>query len=240
LEHFSYVPHAFPAVRHAPCRLTGIHRKESHAMPQEDMNRQMGGRPDAGDSRDGQAAYDAGRRQFGDDVRRHVDAGHGEQRTYSPRGIAADGTYVGHAGGYVGGRGTGAPAQQAGFHHGEGTYGYPYGQGIGLVGERHPDDEAATLGDVGAPHDAFGPGDRFGAGRTAEWLSPSFDPGYRDAEYMEFRNAHGRRLDCDYREFAQEQRRGFAQMFEEWRARRRQAAEAAPASRPAREDDSGF
>jgi hypothetical protein len=211
--------------------------KEIHAMPQEDMNRQMGGEPVAGDSRDGQAAYDAGRRQFGDDARRHVDAGHGEQRTYSPRGIAADGTYVGHAGGYVGGRGAGA--SQGGGVHGEGTYGYPYGQGIGLVGERHPDDEAMGLGGVGQPHDEFGPGDRFGAGRTAEWVSPSFDPGFRDAEYMEIRNAHGRRLDTDYRDFSRERRRSFAEMFEEWRARRRQAALQGEKG-PPREEDSGF
>jgi len=204
-------------------------------MSQEDMSRQMGGAPDANDSRDGQAGYDAGRRQFGDDVRQHVDAGHGAQRTYSPRGIAADGTYVGHAGGYVGGRGGTGSGQRA---HGEGTYGYPYGQGIGLVGERHPDDEAMDLAWVGQANDEFGPGDRFGAGRTAEWLSPKFDPGFRDAEYMEFRNAHGRGLDVDYREFARERRRTFAEMFEEWRAKRRREAEGE--ARPAREEDSGF
>jgi hypothetical protein len=163
-----------------------------------------------------------------------VDAGHGLQRTYSPRGIAADGTYVGHAGGYVGGRGGGPGAGS----HGEGTYGYPYGQGIGLVGERHPDDEARELGGVGAPDDRFGPGDRFGAGRTAEWLTPDFDPGFRDAEYQEFRNAHGRRLDRDYRDFAQEHRRTFAEMFEAWRARRSAQAPADP--RPPRDEDSGF
>ena len=204
-------------------------------MPQDDMKRQMGGEPVAGESRDGQAGYDAARRQFGDDIRRHVDAGHGEQRTYSPRGIAADGTYVGHAGGYVGGRG-GAGAGHRG--HGEGTYGYPYGQGIGLVGERHPDDEAMGLAWVGEAHDEFGPGDRFGAGRTAEWLSPGFDPGFRDAEYMEFRNAHGRRLDTDFREFSRERRRTFAEMFEEWRERRRRKAQGDALQ--AREEDSGF
>jgi len=207
-------------------------------MPQEDMKRQLGGEPVAGDSRDGQAAYDAGRRQFGDDARRQVDAGHGEQRTYSPRGVAADGTYVGHAGGYVGGRHS-ADAVARGDErlHGEGTYGYPYGQGIGLVGERHPDDEARELGAVGAPDDRFGPGDRFGAGRTADWTNPVFDPGFRDAEYEEFRNAHGRRLDTDFREFSRERRRSFAEMFEAWRERRRQARDE---GRPARKEDSGF
>jgi hypothetical protein len=212
--------------------------KESHAMPREDMKRQMGGEFVANESRDGQAGHDAGRRQFGDDVRQRVDAGHGEQRTYSPRGIAADGSYVGHAGGYVGGR-RGEPGgmEHEGERHGEGTYGYPYGQGIGLVGERHPDDEARLLGGVGAPSEEYGPGDRFGAGRTAEWVSPAFDPGARDAEYREFRNAHGRRLDTDYREFSRDRRRTFAEVFEDWRARRR-AAQAD--ERPEREEDSGF
>jgi hypothetical protein len=201
-------------------------------MPQEDMKRQMGGEPVSSDARDGQAAYDAGRRQFGDEPRRHVDAGHGTQRTYSPRAIAADGTYVGHAGGYVGSHG-GAGSRE------DSTYGYPYGQGIGLVGERHPDDEAATLGGVGMDSTDFGPGDRFGAGRNADWRTAPFDPGFRDAEYMELRNAHGRRLEADYRALGREHGRSFAQMLEDWRARRRAAAPVGDAGAP-REDDSGF
>jgi hypothetical protein len=208
-------------------------------MSQEEKNRQLGGAPASGDGRDGQSQFDAGRRQFGDNARRHVEAGHGEQRTYSPRGIASDGTYVGHAGGYVGGR---PIVRDHDTQGGEGTYGYPYGQGIGLVGGRHPDDEAKLLGPQTMPEDRGpDPGDRFGAGRAAEWRSPSFDPGFRDAEYMEFRNAHGRHLDRDYRDYSRELGRGrtFTEMFEEWLARRRRATEATQTP-PRRSEDSGF
>jgi hypothetical protein len=187
-------------------------------MPQQEMNRPQGSE-----------GY------------RHVAAGHGEQRTYSPRGIAADGTYVGHAGGYVGHAiHGGRPADG----HGEGTYGYPFGQGIGLAFERHPDDEARVFAASPPPMEvSLEPGGRFGAGRTAEWVGDrAYDPGLRETELIRMRNAHGRRMERDFRE-PLERRRTLAQMIADWRERRHRDALLRDGVRSRGEDrgeDSGF
>jgi hypothetical protein len=116
---------------------------------------------------------------------RHVEPGHGDQRTYSPRAIRPDGTYAGLAAGYGGPAHSEGPAADAAMP-GEGTYGYPFGPGIGDTGGRRPDDEAADLAAAPqfVPEDPDpnpGPGDRFGAGRQRWWRGPA-DAGRRDAE----------------------------------------------------------
>jgi hypothetical protein len=115
-----------------------------------------------------------------------VDAGHGDQRTCSPRAIRPDGTYAGQAGGYGGPQHSEGPDADA-TEPGGGTYGYPHGPGLGGAGGRRPDDEATDLssaprvvpGDLD-PHP--GPGDRFGAGRPRWWRGAPEDAGEEPAE----------------------------------------------------------
>ncbi len=65
----------------------------------------------------------------------------GDAPLQSANATADDGTYVGQGGGYMGGD---APAAESGVAHvdpandrGEGTYGYPYGPGVGEPGGEH-------------------------------------------------------------------------------------------------------
>lgn len=133
----------------------------------------------------------------------HVEAGHGEQRTYSPRAIRPDGTYAGLAAGYAGPAHSEGPVADA-AREGEGTYGYPTGPGVGDTGGRRPDDEAAAIAadPPRVPEDPDldpGPGDRFGAGRQHVWQGPA-DPGGRDAELEAYRHEHAQAGRPDYRE----------------------------------------
>lgn len=122
------------------------------------------------------------------------EAGHGDQRTYSPGAVRPDGTYVGEPGGMAGAPHSEGPAADA-AKPGEGTYGYPTGPGVGDTGGRHPDDEANDLStDPGrVPEDADpnpGPGDHFGAGRQRGWQGEQ-DPGGREAELEKYRRKAG-------------------------------------------------
>ena len=152
-----------------------------------------------------------------DDTRER--AGHGDQRTYSPRGIAPDGTYVGQAGGREGPIESGDSSAR-GNERGEGTYGYPYGPGVGIALERHPDDEARDLRPFEKPLEEA-PLDRFGTGRAGEWLGHrGDDPDGREAEFLETRRAFTRELDANGDEW---RRRGVSDIeaeFERWRAER--------------------
>jgi hypothetical protein len=154
----------------------------------------------------------------------HVEAGHGDQRTYSPRAIRPDGTYAGLAGGYGGPPHSEGPAAEAAMP-GEGTYGYPYGVGVGDTGGRRPDDEAADLSNVPAlvpedPDPDPGPGDRFGAGRQRWWRSAP-DPGGRDAELEAYRSefAHGQHR--DYRQWLRDRARVLREGVARWQSRRK-------------------
>jgi hypothetical protein len=70
----------------------------------------------------------------------------------SPNAVADDGTYVGQAGGYMGGESPAAESGEArvapGSERGEGTYGYPAGPGVGHPGGEHqPGQRRANEGD---------------------------------------------------------------------------------------------
>jgi hypothetical protein len=131
---------------------------EGAAMPPDDPGRQQGGHRDTGAAPAAPSQFDAGRGQLGASGGRqaHVEPGHGEQRTYSPRGLAPDGTYIGRAGGYVGAAHD--ETDPGGGAQGEGTYGYAYGPGVGLrsarphvivqYGAEHPGFRRRGLGEV--------------------------------------------------------------------------------------------
>src|SRR5262249_28089448 len=150
----------------------------------------------------------------------HVQPGHGDQRTYSARGLAPDGTYIGRAGGYVGAAHD--DADPGGGEHGEGTYGYAYGPGVGLAFERHPDDEARRMEPEILPEDRGpDPGDRFGAGRGSEWRGRAdYDPGRRDAEFRGMREARPHVVVEYGAERPGHRRRSLAEIVDAWRAKR--------------------
>ena len=65
----------------------------------------------------------------------------GDAPMQSPNAIGDDGTYVGQAGGYMGGE---APATESGHaqvntanRRGDGAYGFPAGPGVGMPGGEH-------------------------------------------------------------------------------------------------------
>jgi hypothetical protein len=205
-------------------------------MPSDDTSRQQGGHRESGPQPGAPSQFDSGRGQLGGGRPAHVEPGHGEQRTYSPRGIAPDGTYIGRMGGYVGAAHD--PADPGGGEHGAGTYGYAYGPGVGLVGERHPDDEARVMEPDIVPEDRGpDPGDRFGAGRGSEWRAgTSFDPGARDAEFRDLR----RPIPTVVVEYGAEQpghrRKTFGDVIATWRGRHGDTSPNAPEAARERAD----
>jgi hypothetical protein len=191
-------------------------------MPSDDTNRQQGGHRESPAAPTAPSQLDAGRAQFGGTGRRpvHVEPGHGDQRTYSPRGIAPDGTYIGRAGGYVGAAHD--ESDPGGGAQGEGTYGYAYGPGVGIAFERHPDDEARVMEPEILPEDRGpDPGDRFGAGRGSEWRGHAGqDPGQRDEELREMRGARPHVVVEYGAEHPGFRRRGLGEIIDGWRTKR--------------------
>ena len=79
----------------------------------------------------------------------------GDEPMQSANGVAGDGTYVGQAGGYMGGP---LPAVDSGRakvdpsnERGDGAYGFPVGPGVGMPGGEHQP-SAQTPDDVGNPY----------------------------------------------------------------------------------------